>query len=97
MSKYQIATSKEEVAQLYEAFSCENGVYKPKDLIICSTNDACDEWTELLAPLQPVIESGRIQKYHLRETDRDHTNGDIVVSANLAEHLRWYKKNGETL
>ena len=97
MSKYQIVTSKEEVVLLYEAFSCENGIYQPKDLIICSTNEACNEWTELLAPLQPSDESGRIQKYHLRETDRDHTNGEIVVSANLAEHLRWYKKDGETL
>jgi hypothetical protein len=81
MSHYKVVTNKEEVIQLYEAFSCEDGIYKPKDLIICSTNAACSEWTELLAPLQCSDEFGvTIQKYHVKSCSRDLSNGEIVVS-----------------
>ena len=80
MSHYRVVTSKEEVAQLYEAFSCENGIYRPKDLIICSTNEACGEWTDLLAPLQPVIDTAHIQKFHVKSCSRDLSNGEIVIS-----------------
>ena len=82
MEKYKVVKSKEEVVQMYEAYSCEDDeTYKPKDLIICSTNEACEEWTELLAPLQPCTEFGVIQKYHVKSCSRDLSNGEIVVSA----------------
>ena len=81
MSKYKIVTSKEEVAQLYEAFSCENGIYKPKDLIICSTNEACEEWTELLAPLQPVISIQKpLTKNTYKQTTKSCTTPKITTS-----------------
>eukprot|EP00966_Prymnesium_polylepis_P270165 6241016-Prymnesium_polylepis.1 len=88
MSKYKIVTSKEEVARLYEAFSCEDGVYKPKDLIICSTNEACSEWTEFLAPLQPLVDTAQIQKYHVKSCSRDLSNGEIVMSIGPPEGVQ---------
>ena len=65
--------------ELYEAFSVENGVYKHKDLIICSTNDLCEEWTDLLSPKQPFAGEKQIQKYHIKACTRDLSNGDIIV------------------
>ena len=80
MSQYRVITSEEEVVQLYESFSFADGQYEPKDLIICSTNEACEEWTDLLAPLQPSTNSGVIQKYHIKSCSRDYSNGEIVMS-----------------
>ena len=51
-SNFTVVKTMEEVAQMYEAWTEENGKYLQKDMIICSTNEFADEWTSYLKPLQ---------------------------------------------
>lgn len=57
--KFKTVSSFEEVAELYQAHEKVGDDYIPKDLIICSTNEFADQWTDYLTPLQPVVRMSR--------------------------------------
>ena len=57
MDKYREneVTTFEQVADMYEPYECVDGEYKPKDMIITSTNEFADQWTEYLKCRQPTV------------------------------------------
>ena len=55
MSKFTSLNTMAEVANLYKAWEFNDDKYTPKDMIITSTNEFADEWTEYLTPRQPEV------------------------------------------
>ena len=55
LSKFTTVNSVAELAKLYTAWEYKDNKYTPKDMIITSTNEFADEWTEYLTPLQPEV------------------------------------------
>ena len=56
MPKFTKVDSMEEVAKLYKSFEEKDGKFIPKDMIICSTNEFADQWTDFLKDKQIYFE-----------------------------------------
>lgn len=83
---FRSITTAEELGILYESHEMVKGEYRPKDMIICSTNEYADEWTAYLSPRQPYVDvttTTKIQQGCMYEHFRNANEEKVSIHAKL--------------